>query len=644
MHLMNDPPRPRPLAGALGALALTAILLALPAPAAGQCAVQRLQSDTPTYYDVFGLGLAVDGDLAMIGEPLDDEYGDDLGSVWIYSFDGSQWVTEGKLPAPSNPDLRYLGAAIDIDGDVAIVGAFDREDGGYGSVSALIYRFNGATWEEEAYLPASDQGISRIAPSQWVCIDGDVACVGSYVEQHVYIYRYQPGTSEWLEEQSIESPGGYHYDAFGEDLSLQGDELFIGASAHDHDAEDTGAVYVFRFDPEESEWVEEAELLPSTNEPNAYFGSSVSVSEDRLVIGAPGQDHEDKSTGAAYVYSREDDSWILETVLTDPDGEDGDSFGQSCAIEGDTILIGAILVDAGVDDVGAVCIFRRDGEWVPSGRFVNVAGSEDDWAGEHVRLGGSGALVSAFRADGPEDDCGAVFSLVFDGEDCNHNNMCDWIDLAEGTSEDCNGNETPDECDIAFDFSAESGHLSPIGHESPQMYIIETPPLVFEGDVRIDFSASADLDESDQNIAININGSSFGTLFADHAGLCSSPADREHLTIPQVLFNYMIKNGEDLVITMTASDSVDPGACDGNSWIAVEINYWARGDGDANHNGIPDECECPADLDGDSDVDTADLLILLGAWGTPEGDVDFDGDTDTADLLALLAAWGECPE
>jgi hypothetical protein len=54
--------------------------------------------------------------------------------------------------------------------------------------------------------------------------------------------------------------------------------------------------------------------------------------------------------------------------------------------------------------------------------------------------------------------------------------------------------------------------------------------------------------------------------------------------------------------------------------------------------------DCPADFDGDGDVDTADLLHLLGAWGTPDGDVDGDGDTDTADLLALLGAWGECPQ
>ena len=53
--------------------------------------------------------------------------------------------------------------------------------------------------------------------------------------------------------------------------------------------------------------------------------------------------------------------------------------------------------------------------------------------------------------------------------------------------------------------------------------------------------------------------------------------------------------------------------------------------------------DCPWDFDGDGDVDTADLLHLLGAWGTPDGDVDGDGDTDTADLLDLLGHWGECP-
>ncbi|MDY7109555.1 MAG: choice-of-anchor Q domain-containing protein [Planctomycetota bacterium] len=56
---------------------------------------------------------------------------------------------------------------------------------------------------------------------------------------------------------------------------------------------------------------------------------------------------------------------------------------------------------------------------------------------------------------------------------------------------------------------------------------------------------------------------------------------------------------------------------------------------------------CPGDFDDNGRVDAADLLILLGQWGTDGafgGDVDRDGDVDTVDLLALLGAWGECPE
>lgn len=52
---------------------------------------------------------------------------------------------------------------------------------------------------------------------------------------------------------------------------------------------------------------------------------------------------------------------------------------------------------------------------------------------------------------------------------------------------------------------------------------------------------------------------------------------------------------------------------------------------------------CPADLDLDSLVGTADLLALLAAWGSPGADLDRDGTTGINDLLILLSAWGPCP-
>ena len=79
--------------------------------------------------------------------------------------------------------------------------------------------------------------------------------------------------------------------------------------------------------------------------------------------------------------------------------------------------------------------------------------------------------------------------------------------------------------------------------------------------------------------------------------------------------------------------TIGSGAWPYSGWNIDDIEIW----------GVPIADDCPADFDGDGDVDTADLLHLLGAWGTGDGDVDGDGDTDTADLLALLADWGECP-
>jgi hypothetical protein len=108
--------------------------------------------------------------------------------------------------------------------------------------------------------------------------------------------------------------------------------------------------------------------------------------------------------------------------------------------------------------------------------------------------------------------------------------------------------------------------------------------------------------------------------------------------------------------------------------VAEDPNLRLTGANDLNSNGLPDiiavnaggeggpaaqDAEdgtvdvllnaaetCPADFDGDRHVNTADLLILLGEWGTDGGeggDCDRDGDVDTADLLFLLADWGDCP-
>ena len=70
---------------------------------------------------------------------------------------------------------------------------------------------------------------------------------------------------------------------------------------------------------------------------------------------------------------------------------------------------------------------------------------------------------------------------------------------------------------------------------------------------------------------------------------------------------------------------------------------------DGGGNAFTDLCDedtgCVGDIDGDGDVDGADLSLLLGAWTTADQDADLDdnGTVDGADLSLLLAAWGTCP-
>jgi hypothetical protein len=97
----------------------------------------------------------------------------------------------------------------------------------------------------------------------------------------------------------------------------------------------------------------------------------------------------------------------------------------------------------------------------------------------------------------------------------------------------------------------------------------------------------------------------------------------------------------------TIAECADEPACSdcNENGIPDECDIADETSSDDNGNGVPDECDCPADFDGDGDVDAADLAVLLGSWGPCAGcpaDFDNDGDVDAADLANLLGSWGPC--
>jgi hypothetical protein len=417
------------------------------------------------------------------------------------------------------------------------------------------------------------------------CIDEDVAAAHNNGDD-TYIFRFDG--VEWQYEALLPVDGA---------LAIQGDVIVVGDYGNDEGGDFAGAVFVYRFDGEE--WAWDALLFASDPHPWDFFGRAVDIDGDVMVIGA-NQHGYPGGTGAAYVFRCIDGVWTEEAKLLASDGAIGDRFGQDVAIAGDTIIVAA-------SEREAAYWFRREGEtWVEHAKLDSDP--PDDGFACAIDLSGEHLLIGADADDDMGSEAGCAYYYVLD----DRGDPAPTKLYASDAEEDHGfGNSVT--------ISADAAIIGAHGYEGeyPDEELVSGWAYVFR-------MTDGVWDEIVKLVGDGDITSHFG-LFATVAGDRAAIAATGELTGRLYLYAGMAG-----------------GDCN-NNYTADGCDIFLGTSEDLNDNGIPDECECPGDFDGDWDVDTADLLFLLGAWGTPDGDVDFDGDTDTADLLALLAAWGECP-
>ncbi|MEA2021888.1 MAG: FG-GAP repeat protein, partial [Candidatus Caldatribacteriota bacterium] len=86
------------------------------------------------------------------------------------------------------------------------------------------------------------------------------------------------------------------------------------------------------------------------------FGGSVAISGDKIVVGSYGDDDNGSDSGSAYIFNT-DGSYV--TKITAPDGEADDNFGRSVSISGDKIVVGAIYDDDNGSNSGSAWVFQE---------------------------------------------------------------------------------------------------------------------------------------------------------------------------------------------------------------------------------------------------------------------------------------------
>ncbi|MEL6271560.1 MAG: dockerin type I domain-containing protein, partial [Chloroflexota bacterium] len=178
----------------------------------------------------------------------------------------------------------------------------------------------GSTWSQQAYLKADNAGVSDFFGYS-VAVDGDTVVVGAILED-------------------------------GSATTVNG--------ADDNLANGAGAAYVFTRSG--TTWSQQAYLKASNTGVSDYFGYSVAADGDTVVVGAVIEDGSATTVngpdddlagnaGAAYVFTRVGSTWSQQAYLKAENAGASDQFGWSVAVDGDTVVVGAIGEDGSATTV-----------------------------------------------------------------------------------------------------------------------------------------------------------------------------------------------------------------------------------------------------------------------------------------------------
>ncbi len=379
----------------------------------------KLRANPAGADDLFGYSVAIEGDTIAVSAPNDDIGGNaDQGAIYVFERPAGGWVNASQTArlTVSDADIEdILGASVGISGDTIVAGAPNADNTGPGVTdgtgAAYLFVRPAGGWvngTETAKLTASD-GSAYDLMGYGVAIDGGVVVSGAVNDGH--------------------SGGGVQ--------------------------DGSGSAYVFEM-PEGGwqDATQDAKLIYSNPEPVAFFGFSAAVRGELVLIGSVNRFHTpamQDGQGAAYVFERPAGGWsgvLAETLeLTAADALQDRFFGYSIAIEADWLLIGSPLSGPGNAEPGGVYFFARDND------EDGVGNHADNCPDDSTKLdpGVCGCGVAEVDTDGD-----GAFDCVDacpddDTDDSDGDGVCDSADVcAEGDDTvDVDGNGTPDACDAA---------------------------------------------------------------------------------------------------------------------------------------------------------------------------------------------------
>lgn len=362
-----------------------------------------LKASNTQAFDNFGGAVAVAGDTIVVAAQGEDSAATGVngnqadnsanfaGAAYVFTRSGTAWSQQAYLKASNTGANDRFGYSVAITGDTVVVGAKDEassatgvngnqsNNSASGAGAAYVFVRSGTTWTQQAYLKASNTGVSD--SFGWsVAAAGDTVVVGATGEASAATgvngnqsdnsafaagaaYVFVRSGTTWSQQAYLKASNTGASDSFGSLVAVSGDTAVVGAPMEDsaatgvdgdqnsNGATNAGAAYVFIRNG--ATWSQQAYLKASNTGADDSFGFAVAVAGDTVAIGAPGEDSSAtgvngsqnnngvSDSGAAYVFTRSGATWSQQYYLKASNTGTVDSFGWSVATSGGTVVVGA---------------------------------------------------------------------------------------------------------------------------------------------------------------------------------------------------------------------------------------------------------------------------------------------------------------
>ncbi len=300
---------------------------------------QKIIGDSVSVLDRCGASLSIDGNWAAVGCYSDSVNGNyRQGSVYIFKKSGNHWIQHSKVTAADGTELDEFGTSVSLSGDFLAVGAPNTSFGTtlpYGAV--YIFRRLGSSWVQQAkiYDPmggAFEEFGKAVLLKNGVLAIGCENCTVPPVVWQGKVWIYRNNGSSWDFEAELTSSDAKF---FGASLSISGNDLVVGApSTMDGMGNLTGACYVYKNTGQSWNFVTK---LSEANLPElSRYGQCVGIHQNWLAVGVPNH-----LAGKVNVYERVNNNWNFHSQLT-PNTTDNDfKFGNNLSIVDQLLVVGA---------------------------------------------------------------------------------------------------------------------------------------------------------------------------------------------------------------------------------------------------------------------------------------------------------------